>query len=70
MSEGHNPPRWVRPSEALQILGVSSHTLRRWAEAGHLRTHRTPGNQRRYLHADLARIAEHGIQANKEGGAA
>jgi excisionase family DNA binding protein len=34
--------------EAARHLGVSLSTVRRWADAGHLRGSRTPGGQRRF----------------------
>jgi excisionase family DNA binding protein len=35
-------------SEAARHLGVSISTLRRWSDAGHVQSHRTPGGQRRF----------------------
>jgi excisionase family DNA binding protein len=35
-------------SQTARELGVSISTVRRWADAGHLRGHRTPGGQRRF----------------------
>ena len=40
--------RYVPAREAARSLGVSSATLRRWADAGKIGFHRTPGGQRRY----------------------
>ena len=41
---------------AARILGVSISTVRRWEADGHVTSQRTPGNQRRYLVADLMRL--------------
>lgn len=35
-------------SQTASRLGVSISTVRRWADAGHLRGSRTPGGQRRF----------------------
>jgi excisionase family DNA binding protein len=35
-------------SQVALRLGVSVGTIRRWADAGHLRAYRTPGGQRRF----------------------
>ncbi|CAN5778290.1 helix-turn-helix transcriptional regulator [soil metagenome] len=43
--------------EAAELLGVSPDTVRRWADAGRLATHREPGGQRLVDGADLARFA-------------
>jgi molybdopterin-binding protein len=43
--------------EAARLLGVSVDTVRRWADAGRLRTRRTEGGHRLVRGADLARLA-------------
>jgi excisionase family DNA binding protein len=40
-------------SEAARHLGVSTSTVRRWSDAGHLQGYRTPGGQRRFSVAQL-----------------
>lgn len=40
--------------EAAAYLGVSEGTLRAWADAGEVASHRTPGGHRRFREADLA----------------
>ena len=40
-------------SEAARHLGVSISTLRRWSDAGHVQSYRTPGGQRRFSVAQL-----------------
>ena len=42
--------------EAAKELGISTKTLRRWADDGQIRFERTPGNQRRFYLADIKRI--------------
>jgi excisionase family DNA binding protein len=41
--------------EAAEILGVSVKTVRRWTDAGKLRTERSPSGHRRYNLHDLKR---------------
>ena len=43
---------------AAEILEVSEHTLRRWADAGVVPCRRTPSGQRQFLPSDLARFLE------------
>jgi len=45
-----------RPGQVAELLGVSVDTVRRWADAGRLRTRRTKGGQRLIDGADLARF--------------
>jgi excisionase family DNA binding protein len=40
--------------EAAAYLGVSEGTVRAWADAGEVPSHRTPGGHRRFREADLA----------------
>jgi molybdopterin-binding protein len=54
-------PSAYKPGQAAELLGVSVDTVRRWADAGRLKTHRTGGGQRLIDGADLARfLEEHG----------
>ncbi|HEY3247361.1 MAG TPA: helix-turn-helix domain-containing protein [bacterium] len=46
--------RWLALGEASRFLGVDITTLRRWADAGQVRTFRTPGGHRRFAAADLS----------------
>ena len=34
--------RWITLGQACKLLGVNESTLRRWADAGHTRSFRTP----------------------------
>lgn len=52
-----------KPSQAAELLGVSVDTIRRWADAGRLKTRRSSGGQRLIDGADLARfLEEHGAR--------
>jgi molybdopterin-binding protein len=46
-----------RMGQAAELLGVSTDTLRRWAEAGRLATSRTPGGRRVVEGEALAHLA-------------
>ncbi len=45
--------RWLTLGQACRMLGVDESTLRRWADAGQVRTFRTPGGHRRFAESDL-----------------
>src|SRR5688572_4595969 len=45
-----------RPGQVADLVGVSVDTVRRWADAGLLKTRRTSGGQRLVDGADLARF--------------
>jgi molybdopterin-binding protein len=47
-----------KPGQAAELLGVSVDTVRRWADAGRLKTRRSDGGQRLIDGADLARFLE------------
>jgi molybdopterin-binding protein len=51
-------PRMYKPGQVADVLGVSVDTVRRWADAGRLKTRRTTGGQRLIDGADLARFLE------------
>jgi molybdopterin-binding protein len=46
-----------RMGEAARLLGVSTDTVRRWADQGRLETTRTEGGHREVAGTDLARLA-------------
>ncbi|MHB8574804.1 MAG: MerR family transcriptional regulator [Dehalococcoidia bacterium] len=55
---------WMTLAQACRLLGVNESTLRRWADAGQVRTFRTPGGHRRFSQADLFKLtANPGAQA-------
>jgi excisionase family DNA binding protein len=59
MSEGQQPPgkmTWLTLGAASALLGVSESTIRRWADAGEVRSYRTTGGHRRVLEEDLRQI--------------
>ena len=47
-----------KPGQAAELLGVSVDTVRRWADAGRIKTVRSDGGQRMIDGADLARFLE------------
>jgi len=57
-----------RLGQAARVLGVSTDTVRRHADAGRLRTSRTAGGHRLVDGADLARLAESLDEAGKVAG--
>ena len=46
-------PKFVSPSTAAEIFGVTTQTLRRWAKTGKINFIKTPGGHTRY---DIARF--------------
>jgi excisionase family DNA binding protein len=59
--------RWITLGQACKLLGVNESTLRRWADAGHVRSFRTPGGHRRFSEDDLqALVAGQGVAAERE----
>ena len=56
--------RWLSVKEAAAYLGVSEGTLRAWADAGEVASHRTPGGHRRFREADLAVVLAGGGQSS------
>jgi excisionase family DNA binding protein len=49
-------PEWMSIHEASSLMGVSSATLRRWSDAGRIRTFTTPGGHRRFSRSAVARL--------------
>lgn len=47
---------WLTLRAASDLLGVSESTVRRWADAGEVRSYRTGGGHRRILEEDLRRL--------------
>ncbi len=48
--------KWLTLGAASELLGVSESTIRRWADAGEIRSYRTSGGHRRILEEDLRQI--------------
>jgi excisionase family DNA binding protein len=48
--------RWITLGQACKLLGVNESTLRRWADAKHVRSFRTPGGHRRFSEEDLGNL--------------
>ncbi len=50
--------RWLTLGQACKLLNVDESTLRRWADAGQVRTFRTPGGHRRFAESDVKAIVQ------------
>lgn len=49
-------PQWLGLGDASRLLGVSTATVRRWADSGRLKPFTTPGGHRRFSRAALERL--------------
>ncbi len=58
--------RWITLGQACKLLGVNESTLRRWADAGHVRSFRTPGGHRRFSEEDLRALVAGQGSAGRE----
>lgn len=58
--------RWITLGQACKLLGVNESTLRRWADAGHVRSFRTPGGHRRFSEDDLRNLVAGQTSAGRE----
>jgi excisionase family DNA binding protein len=47
---------WITLGAASELLGVSESTIRRWADAGEIRSFRTAGGHRRVMEEDLRQL--------------
>jgi excisionase family DNA binding protein len=54
--------RWVSLGDASRLLGVNESTLRRWSDAGQVRSYRTPGGHRRFAERDLLALLSGGLR--------
>jgi molybdopterin-binding protein len=59
-----------RPGQVAELLGVSVDTVRRWTDAGRIKTVRRPGAQRLIDGADLARFLQETGGSHEPDGAA
>ena len=50
------PPDWLALGAAARVVGVDPDTLRRWADAGRVRSFTTPGGHRRFPRSELERV--------------
>ncbi len=50
--------QWLTLGQACRLLNVDESTLRRWADAGQVRTFRTPGGHRRFAESDVRGIVD------------
>ncbi len=64
MAEQGTKQHWLTPGAASQLLGVSESTVRRWADAGDIRSYRTSGGHRRVLEDDLRHLVATGASAS------
>lgn len=58
MSAQDDDADWLRPAEAHARFGIPTDTLARWADTGRVRRRVTAGGHRRYLAADVQRLAQ------------
>lgn len=54
---------WISTKEAMDILGVGSTTIKRWADDGKLKCNRTAGGHRRFLRASVENVRGNGFAA-------
>jgi len=54
---------WLTLGAAAELLGVSESTVRRWADAGEIRSYRTSGGHRRVMEEDLHQLVSGGAAA-------
>ena len=52
-------------TEASELLGVSTKTLRRWEKDGKISPFRTPGGHRRYDKEQLLKIINYKVEKDK-----
>ena len=53
-----NMTKWVSTKRAMEMLGVGSTTVKRWADEGALPSSRTVGGHRRFRENDVQRLLE------------
>ncbi len=58
--------RWITLGQACKLLGVNESTLRRWADAGHVQSFRTPGGHRRFSEEGVRAMMAGEAQASDE----
>ena len=63
MPETPQAQQWLSLGRASRLLGVSHSTVRRWADAGEIRSYRTSGGHRRILDEDVRQFMAQSSQA-------
>ncbi len=63
MPETSQAQEWLSLGRASKLLGVSHSTVRRWADAGEIRSYRTSGGHRRILDEDVRQFMAQSSQA-------
>ena len=63
MPETPQAQEWLSLGQASRLLGVSHSTVRRWADAGEIRSYRTSGGHRRILNEDVRQFMAQTSQA-------
>ena len=63
MPETPQAQQWLSLGRASKLLGVSHSTVRRWADAGEIRSYRTSGGHRRILDEDVRHFMAQSSQA-------
>ncbi len=58
--------KWISTKEATKMLGVSSTTIKRWADEGTLRSTRTAGGHRRFRREAIGRFLRQQAAAGKD----
>lgn len=53
-----DPQEYMPPREVAALLGVTTQTVGRWAEAGRIPSRRLPSGHRRYAAADVRALVE------------
>ncbi len=63
MPEPSRAREWLSLGRASELLGVSHSTVRRWVDAGEVRSYRTSGGHRRILEEDVRQFMAQSSQA-------
>ncbi|HEY2638910.1 MAG TPA: MerR family DNA-binding transcriptional regulator [Streptosporangiaceae bacterium] len=61
------PGRLYTPCEAAHLMRVTTRTLIRWSDKGHLTEVRTLSGHRRYIAAEIERIRAEGARSHESG---
>ena len=58
MAQETTPHRLMKPGEVAREFRVDIKTVNRWADAGKLTVHRTPGGHRRYVREEIESLLQ------------